>query len=84
MFGKHMNIGPGDYCLGDREIYRMVLNDPGAFGPHAGGFYLVMDTMIKDGRFWAEAPIYALVYDVPNILAPEEAARHYDGTDLYQ
>ncbi len=48
-----------------------------------GGFYAVMDTMIKDGRFWGEAPIYALVYDVPNMLALAEAARHYDGTDLY-
>ena len=83
MFGKHVNIGLVGYCLGDREIIDWVLNDPGAFGPQRGGFYPVMDTMIKDGRFWAEAPIYALVYDVPNMLALAEAARHYDGTDLY-
>ena len=83
MFGKHVNIGLVGYCLGDQEIIDWVLNDPGAFGPQCGGFYAVMDTMIKDGRFWAEAPIYALVYDVPNMLALAEAARHYDGTDLY-
>ncbi len=84
MFGKHVNIGLVGYCLGDREIIDWVLNDPGAFGPQRGGFYPVMDTMIMDGRFWAEAPIYALVYDVPNMLALAEAARHYDGTDLYR
>jgi len=83
MFGKHVNIGLVGYCLGDREIIDGVLNDPGAFGPQRGGFYPVMDTMIKDGRFWAEAPIYALVYDVTNMLALAEAARHFDGTDLY-
>jgi len=82
MFGKHVNIGLVGYCLGDKEIIDWVLNDPGTFGPHCGGFYAVMDTMIKDGRFWGEAPIYALVYDVPNMLALAEAARHYDGTDL--
>jgi len=83
MFGKHVNIGLVGYCLGDKEIIDWVLNDPGAFGPRVGGFYAVMDTMIKDGRFWGEAPIYALVYDVTNMLALAEAARHYDGTDLY-
>src|ERR1051326_624149 len=83
MFGKHINIGLVGYCLGDQEIIDWVLNDPGKFGPRVGGFYPVMDTMIKDGRFWGEAPIYALVYDVPNMLALAEAARHYDGTDLY-
>jgi hypothetical protein len=84
MFGKHVNIGLVGYCLGDEQIIDWVLNDPGAFGPHVGGFYPVMDTMIKDGRFWAEAPIYALVYDVSNMMALAEAARHHDGTDLYR
>jgi len=83
MFGKHVNIGLVGYGLGDKEIIDWVLNDPGAFGPHCGGFSAVMDTMIRDGRFWGEAPIYALVYDVTNMLALAEAARHYDGTDLY-
>lgn len=83
MFGKHVNIGLVGYCLGDKEIIDWVLNDPGHFGPRCGGFCAVMDTMIKDGRFWGEAPIYALVYDVSNMLALAEAARHYDGTDLY-
>jgi hypothetical protein len=40
--------------------------------------------MIRDGHFWAEAPIYALVYDVHSMLALAEAARHYDGTDFVQ
>jgi hypothetical protein len=48
------------------------------------GEFKMIDTMLKDGGPWAEAPIYALVYDVPNMLALAEAARHYDGTDLYQ
>ena len=39
--------------------------------------------MIKDGHFWGEAPIYALHYDVHGMLALAEAARHFDGTYLY-
>ena len=42
-----------------------------------------MDAMIEDRHFWAEAPIYALHYDVHGMLALAEAALHYDGTDLY-
>ena len=43
-----------------------------------------MDTMIRDGHFWAEAPIYALHYDVHGMFALAEAALRYDGTDLYR
>ena len=39
--------------------------------------------MINDTYFWGEAPIYALACDVHGMLALAEAARHYDGTDLY-
>jgi WD40 repeat protein len=82
IFGKHLNIALVGYCLGDKEVIDWGLNDSGEpFGPHKGGFYPVMDTMIRDGHFWAEAPIYALVYDVHSMLALAEAARHYDGTD---
>jgi tRNA G37 N-methylase TrmD len=42
-----------------------------------------MDTMIRDEHFWAEAPIYALHYDVHGMFSLAEAALHYDGTDLY-
>ena len=83
IFGKHFNVGIVGYCLGDKALIDWGLNDPGAFGPAKGGFYQVLDSMIKDGRFWAEAPIYALCYDVHGMLALAEAARHYDGSDLY-
>ena len=84
IFGKHLNLALVGYCLGDKEVIDWGLNDSGKpFGPNKGGFYPVMDTMIRDGHFWAEAPIYALVYDVHSMLALAEAARHYDGTDLY-
>ena len=84
VFGQHFNVGVAGYCLGDRELIEWGLNDSGGkFGPSRGGFYQVMDSMIKDGAFWAEAPIYALHYDVHGMLALAEAALHYDGTDLY-
>jgi len=83
IFGKHFNVGLVGYCLGDRELIEWGLNDPGAHGPRKGGFYQVLDSMINDGRFWGETPIYALHYDVHAMLALAEAARHYDGTDLY-
>jgi len=83
VFGKHFNVGLVGYCLGDKELIDWALNDPGAHGPRRGGFYPVMDTMIRDGHFWGEAPIYALHYDVHGMIALAEAALHYDGTDLY-
>jgi hypothetical protein len=64
VFGKHFNVGLVGYCLGDKELIDWGLNDPGAHGPSKGGFYQVMDAMIRDGHFWAEAPIYALHTDV--------------------
>jgi hypothetical protein len=83
VFGKHFNVALVGYCLGDRELIEWGLNDPGFHGPHRGGFYPVLDSMIKDGYFWGETPIYALHYDVHGMLALAEAALHYDGTDLY-
>jgi len=83
VFGKHYNVGLAGFCLGDKELIDWGLNDPGVHGPRKGGFYQVMDAMIQDGHFWAEAPIYALHYDVHGMLALAEAALHYDGTDLY-
>ena len=83
VFEKHYGAALVGYCLGDKELIEWGLNDPGAHGPRRGGFYQVMDAMIADGHFWAEAPIYALHYDVHGMLALAEAARHYDGTDLY-
>ena len=38
--------------------------------------------MIRDEHLWGEAPIYALHYDVHAMIAQEEAALRYDGTDL--
>jgi len=83
VFGKHYNVGLVGFCLGDKELIEWGMNDPGAHGPRKGGFYQVMDAMIEDGHFWAEAPIYALHYDVHGMFALAEAALHYDGTDLY-
>jgi hypothetical protein len=51
VFGKHFNVGLVGFCLGDRELIEWGLNDPGAHGPHKGGFYQVMDSMIQDGHF---------------------------------
>ena len=69
IFGKHLNIALVGYCLRDKEVIDWGLNDSGEpFGPHKGGFYPVMDTMIRDGHFWAELLIYALVYDVHSML----------------
>jgi hypothetical protein len=84
VFEKHWKVGIVGYCLGDKELIDWALKDPGHHGPQLGGFYSVLDTMIKDGHFWGEAPIYALHYDIHGMLALAEAARHYDGTDLYR
>lgn len=83
VFEKHWKVGLIGYVLGDKELIEWGLNDPGAHGRSHGGFYQVLDTMIKDKYFWGEAPIYALHYDVHGMLALAEAALHYDGTDLY-
>jgi hypothetical protein len=83
VFEKHWKVALVGYCLGDRELIEWGLNDPGLPGPSHGGFYQVLDTMIRDGHFWGEAPIYALHYDLHGMLAVAEAALHYDGTDLY-
>src|SRR4029434_6439951 len=80
----HWRVGMVGYCLGDQELIDWALRDPGTHGPSRGGFYPVMDTMIRDEHFWAEAPIYALHYDVHGMFALAEAALHYDGTDLYK
>jgi len=83
VFDKHFNVAMAGFCLGDKELIEWGLSDPGAHGPHKGGFFPVLDSMIVDRYFWSEAPIYALHYDVPGMLGLAEAARHYDGTDLY-
>src|SRR5436190_3085900 len=83
VFDEHWRVGMIGYCLGDHELIDWAVNDPGRHGPSRGGFYPVMDTMIRDEQFWAEAPIYALHYDVHGMFALAEAALRYDGTDLY-
>ncbi len=83
VFDKHWRVGLIGYVLGDKALIDWALRDPGVHGPHRGGFYAVLDSMVQDGHFWGEAPIYALHYDVHGMLALAEAARHYDGTDLY-
>src|SRR5436190_11149230 len=83
VFCEHWRVGMIGFCLGDHELIKWALSDPGRHGPSRGGFYPVMDTMIRDEQFWAEAPIYALHYDVHGMFALAEAALRYDGTDLY-
>lgn len=84
VFGKHFNVGLVGYCLGDKDLIDWALNDSGgAHGPQRGGFYPVLDSMVKDGYFWGETPIYALHYDLHGMLALAEAALHHDRTDLY-
>lgn len=84
VFCEHWRVGMIGYCLGDTELIEWALRDPGLHGPSRGGFYPVMDTMIRDEHFWAEAPIYALHYDVHGMFSLAEAALRYDGTDLYK
>lgn len=84
VFMKHWQVAVVGYTLGDREFIEWGLNDPGVHGPQLGGFYPVMDSIICDGYFWGEAPIYALHNSLHGMLAMAEAARHYDGTDLYR
>lgn len=84
VFDEHWRVGMIGYCLGDEELIEWALRDPGHHGPSSGGFYAVMDTMIRDGQFWAEAPIYALHYDVHGMFALAEAALRHDGTNLYE
>src|SRR5262249_4487427 len=84
VFCEHWRVGMIGYCLGDPDLIDWAVRDPGTHGPSRGGFYPVMDTMIRDGHFWAEAPIYALHYDVHGMFSLAEAALHYDGTDLYK
>ncbi|HVR87210.1 MAG TPA: right-handed parallel beta-helix repeat-containing protein [Planctomycetota bacterium] len=84
VFCQHWRVGMIGYCLGDPVLIDYGLRDPGCHGPSKGGFYPVLDTMIRDERFWAEAPIYALHYDLHGMFALAEAALRYDGTDLYR
>jgi hypothetical protein len=83
MFGKHFEVGVVGYCLGDKELIDWALNDPGPFGPGSGGFYPALDANVRDAFFWGEAPRYALGRTVQGMLALAEAARHFDGTDLF-
>lgn len=89
VFLKHIHVGLLGYCLGDAELIEWGINDPGTASPPfyvtwgGGGLTQVLDTFIRDGYFWGETPIYALHYDIWGMLALAEAARHYDGADLY-
>jgi hypothetical protein len=83
VFCEHWRVGMIGYCLGDTELIEWALRDSGKHGASRGGFYPVMDTMIRDEQFWAEAPIYALHYDVHGMFSLAEAALRYDGTDLF-
>jgi hypothetical protein len=84
VFCEHWRVGMIGYCLGDAELIEWALRDPGKHGASRGGFFPVMDTMIRDEHFWAEAPIYALHYDVHGMFSLSEAALRYDNTNLYE
>src|SRR5262249_7319979 len=57
VFDEHWRVGMIGYCLGDPNLIEWALRDPGRHEPSRGGFYPVMDSMIRDGHFWGEAPI---------------------------
>jgi hypothetical protein len=83
VFEKHWKVALIGYCLGDAGLIEWGLRDPGAFGPGLGGVYTVLDTNIRDRLFWSESPHYGMGTVLQGFLGVAEAARHYDGTDLY-
>jgi hypothetical protein len=54
-------------------------------GSALGGYFAVLDTMLKDGGPWAEAPIYAIAQKpLSLILRMSHLLQLYDGTDWFR
>jgi hypothetical protein len=86
-FVCHWRIGLIGYAIADPQIIDWALNDPGPpWGGKApgrwGGFKQRLEHALTDGTFWDEATIYGN-FCILGMMYLAEAARHYDGTDLY-
>lgn len=86
-FVCHWRIGLIGYAIADRQIIDWAVNDPGPpWGGKEpgrwGGFKLRLEHALADGTFWDEATIYGN-FSILGMMYLAEAARHYDGTNLY-
>ena len=95
-FVCHWRIGLIGYAIGDPEIIEWAINDPGPDGWNRrpdvgsqkrnmgrwGGFKQRIEYTLTDGTFWDEATIYGN-FSILGMMYLAEAARNYDGTDLY-
>jgi hypothetical protein len=86
-FVCHWRIGLIGYAIADPHIIDWAVNDPGPpWGRKEpgrwGGFKQRLEHTLTDATFWDEATIYGN-FSILGMMYLAEAARHYDGTDLY-
>jgi len=86
-FVCHWRIGLIGYAIADPQIIEWAVNESGPpWGGKRpgrwGGFKQRIEHALTDGAFWDEAPIYGN-FSILGMMYLAEAARHYDGTDLY-
>jgi hypothetical protein len=86
-FVCHWRIGLIGYAIADPQIIEWAVNEPGPpWGGKRpgrwGGFKQRIEHALTDGAFWDEATIYGN-FSILGMMYLAEAARHYDGTDLY-
>jgi hypothetical protein len=86
-FVCHWRIGLIGYAIADPHTIDWAVNDPGPpWGGKEpgrwGGVEQRLEHALTDGTFWDEATIYGN-FSILGMMYLAEAARHYDGTDLY-
>jgi hypothetical protein len=86
-FVCHWRIGLIGYAIADPQIIEWAVNDPGPrWGGKQpgrwGGFKQRIEHALTDGSFWDEATIYGN-FSILGMMYLAEAARHHDGSDLY-
>ncbi len=86
-FVCHWRTGLIGYAIGDPQIIEWAVNDPGPpWGGKRpgrwGGFKQRIEQALTDGAFWDEATIYGN-FSILGMMYLAEAARHHDGSDLY-